>query len=237
MKAVLVLIVAIAFAVSPLLTPDFGGFDPDLYPVPQSDPPVQPAGYAFSIWGPIYLWLLVHAAFGVWKRREAADWDRTRLPLTVSLAVGAAWLPVALVSPLAATAMIWVMLITALVALVAAPRRDRWLARAPLGLYAGWLTAASCVSIGLVLAGWGWTSQSVAAWISLLVALALGAAMLRARPAPGYGLALVWALIAVAVQNWNRNADLVALAAVGAILIAGLTVVGMRAQRKARPAA
>ena len=39
------------FAVSPLFTQGFNGFEPDQFPVPQDDPPVQPAGYAFSIWG------------------------------------------------------------------------------------------------------------------------------------------------------------------------------------------
>jgi len=50
MKAILVLIAALAFAITPFLSPEFGGFDPNLYPMPQDDPPVQPAGWAFSIW-------------------------------------------------------------------------------------------------------------------------------------------------------------------------------------------
>ena len=33
------------------LVPGFGGFDANQFPVPQVNPSVQPAGYAFSIWG------------------------------------------------------------------------------------------------------------------------------------------------------------------------------------------
>ena len=52
------------FAASPFLSEGFNGFAPDQFPVPQDDPPVQPAGYAFSIWGVIYLWLIVGTGFG-----------------------------------------------------------------------------------------------------------------------------------------------------------------------------
>ena len=63
--AYLTLALSVLFALSPLLAPDFGGFDPDQFPVPQDDPPVQPAGYGFAIWGVIYVWLILSAGFGV----------------------------------------------------------------------------------------------------------------------------------------------------------------------------
>ncbi len=193
-------------------------------PGAQDDPPVQPAGYAFAIWGLIYLWLIAHAAFGAWTRRDHPAWAPTRLPLTVSLAVGAFWIPVANASPLWATAMIWAMALPALAALLRAGRADPWLLAVPLGLYAGWLTAASSVSIGLVLAGWGITGQLAAAWIALALAALVGAATLLAGGGPAYGAALAWALVAVAVQNWGANPALVAapLLLAGAALWAGI---------------
>lgn len=200
-RPILLLAAALAFAAGPLFS-TFDGFDPGLYPVPQSDPPAQPAGYAFAIWGPIYLWLVAHAGFGLWRRREPREWDAPRLPLTLSLAVGAPWLWVAGFSPLLATAMIWVMLAGALVAaLRTTTDTDRWILMAPVALYAGWLTAASCVSLALVLAGWGLVGELVSAWIALALALAIGAAVQwRLARAPEYGAAVVWALIAIAVR-------------------------------------
>jgi hypothetical protein len=47
LKAVLTLLAAIAFLLSPLLSSGFNGFSPGQFPIPQIDPPVQPAGYAF----------------------------------------------------------------------------------------------------------------------------------------------------------------------------------------------
>ena len=201
LRAVLLLLAALAFAAAPAFS-SFSGFDPGLYPVPQSDPPAQPAGYAFAIWGPIYLWLVAHAGYGLWRRRAAREWDAPRLPLILSLAVGAPWLWVAGVSPLMATAMIWVMLAGALAAAArTTTATDRAILMPPVALYAGWLTAASCVSLALVVAGWGIAGEVAAGWAALALALAIGAAVQwRLERAPEYGAAIVWALVAIAVR-------------------------------------
>ncbi len=223
--AIVVALATLAFAGSVLIVPGFGGFDPQQFPIPQDDPPVQPAGYAFAIWGVIYLWLLAAAAYGLIARAQEVDWAEMRPPLALSLAIGAAWLPVAELSPLGATVLIWAMLVPALVALRAAPRLDRWWARAPVALYAGWLTAASCVSIGLILAGYLGANQGTAAILSLVLALAIAAFILsRVSDIAEYGIAVVWAVIAIAVQNWGGDMSVFWLALAGAALIGALTL-------------
>ncbi len=212
------LALAVGFAISPFLAPEFGGFDPDQFPVPQDDPPVQPAGYAFAIWGVIYLWLVIGLAFGAIKRRADDAWHAMRTPLCVSLAVGCVWLPVATASPVWASVLIWVMLLSALVALFRAPRDDIWWAALPVGLYAGWLSAASCVSLGLLSAGYGWLDQTTAALAFVFLALVLASAVQsQLRRAPTYGVAVIWALAAVVVHNLGTNFTVAALAAGGAI--------------------
>ncbi len=228
-RAVLVLAAALCFVASPLLVPDFGGFRADQFPVPQSGAPVQPAGYAFAIWGVIYAWLLVSAGFGLFARAGAVDWHGMRAPLALSLGVGAAWLPVATISPFAATVLIWIMLVSALAALASAPVLDRWMARAPMALYAGWLSAASCVSVGLLLGGYGVMGARGAAVVALLVALVLAIVVLkRIRGIPEYGFGVVWALIAVAVAGWDAAGLVTWLAATGAALVAGVTLAEVR---------
>ena len=222
----LVLIATVTFGVSPLFVTRFAGFDPGLFPVPQQDPPVQPAGYAFSIWGLIYVWLFAGAGFGLWKRADDAGWQRMRPALFVSLALGTFWLSVAQRSAIGATVLIWAMLAAALVALWRTSPADRWLQQAPVAVYAGWLTAASSVSIGLLLAGWGWTGATTAALIALLVALALALSVQARLPrAPEYGLTVIWALVAVVVQNASPlNAPVAGLAGLGVVLIGALAL-------------
>ncbi|WP_397542212.1 hypothetical protein [Roseovarius salis] len=224
MKAILTLTAALAFALSPLTTAGFNGFRPDQFPVPQVDPPVQPAGYAFGIWGVIYLWLLAGAVYGLLKRAEAPGWDAMRWPLIASLVFGAAWIPVAQLSPVQATVMIWAMLGTALWALMACGRADRAWLRTPVALYAGWLTAASCVALGLVLAGHGVMTGQSAAIVMIGVALVIGACVVAARPdAPEYALALAWALVGVIVDNLDPlNMPVLALCIAGVALLGAL---------------
>ncbi|MEL7097579.1 MAG: hypothetical protein AAGM84_02005 [Pseudomonadota bacterium] len=227
--AVLVFLAALLFAASPFFVPDFGGFDPDQFPVRQVDPPVQPAGYAFAIWGVIYLWLLASAAFGIWRRAGNANWAAMRPALIASLAVGAIWLAVAVQSPVYASVLIWVMLATALAALYRAPLQDVWLAAGPVGLYAGWLSAASVVSLGLLAAGYGLMSSVAAGWAGIIAASGLGfAVQWSLGRAPTYGLAVIWALVAVAVQNAGETGLMLA-ALLGAGLVAVATVRAARA--------
>ena len=89
-KALLLLLTTLAFGVAPFVTPPFTGYDPSLFPVQIERPSIQPAGYAFAIWSVIYLWLIAHAVFGLWKRPDSAAWDVVRLPLALAVGVGLA---------------------------------------------------------------------------------------------------------------------------------------------------
>ena len=220
-KPVLVLLMALAFGLSPLLTPDFRGYDATQFPVRLDAPAILPAGYAFAIWGLIYLWLVLHAGFGLWKRAGDPAWDGVRAPLILSLAVGAIWLFVAVRDPLWASVLIAVMLAGALVAVLRAPAvPDRWLLLAPLAIYAGWLSAATGVSLGVLLAGFGWLPDTGAAVVMLGVVLALAVAVqLRLGRAPEYGLTVVWALVAVCVRNGAANLVVTGLAAAGCLVM------------------
>jgi hypothetical protein len=230
MKAILVLAAAIGFASSPFWSDGFGGFDPNRYPDPQIDPPVTPAGYAFSIWGPIYLWLLAHAGFGLVRRADDAAWDAGRWPLFLSLAIGTTWISVAQRSPLLATLLIWIMLAGALIALLRTPARDRWWLAGPLGLYAGWLTAASFVALALLGGGYDIVFGETAwAWIALLAALGTVLAIQTRVPhAPEYGLAAAWAFVAVAVKNWGASLPLVVAALLAAAVAAAYALSRLR---------
>lgn len=231
-KAVLVLAATLAFVAGSYLV-SFSGFAPDQFPLPQVDPPVQPAGYAFAIWGVIFLWLIASAVFGVVRRADDPAWDAVRPALIVSVAVGAAWNSVANASPIAATILIWVMLTAALIALSKAPHSDKpWLAW-PIGLYAGWLTAASCVALGLLAAGYGLVPADAAALGAILAAAAMAGHFLRATANPAYAVAVIWALVALVVKN-GTDVIIASAAAMGALLaLMAVYVVSMR-QRGAR---
>jgi hypothetical protein len=229
-RALVLLLATLAFGVAPLITPPFTGYEPGMFPVVIERPAIQPAGYAFSIWSLIYLWLIVHAAFGILKRAENAAWDRPRVPLALSIAIGAVWLGIANGYPLLATVAIWVMLITALWAFLRADVDvDRWLLSAPTAIYAGWLSAAAAVSLGVLLAGYGYLSDTGSAVAMLAVVLVIAVSVQMARPGmPVYGLTVIWALGGVIVTNWGTNTTVAAIAASGIVIMAITLLASLR---------
>jgi hypothetical protein len=214
-NALILLVVTIAFGVAPFVTPPFTGYDPALFPVDIGRPAIQPAGYAFSIWSVIYLWLIVHAGFGLWRRADDPNWDRARVPLTCAIGVGVVWLWIAGQSAIWGTVTIWIMAAAALAAFLRAPTEpDRWLLSAPLAIFAGWLTAAAAVSTGVLIAGYGMLSNAASA-IAMLALVLVIALVVQGRKArmPVYGLTVVWALVGVIVVN-RGDMPLIAAAAV-----------------------
>lgn len=207
-----------------------------------SDTTLRVAGYAFAIWGVIYLWLLVYAVrqalpqtgesllihrfgwpsvaallgIGWWVVAAAFDWEAA----TIVLIFGAL---AALLIPLLANAGI----------IRALPRghRDRWMTVWPLAMLAGWLTVAAPLNLITVATGNSWLPEALSptVWAILAIALvtvvALGVTQ-RLRTL-AYGLPIAWGLLGAFVAEQVRNPMLayVALAAgvavlVGAVLLA-----------------
>jgi hypothetical protein len=221
----------IAFVIAPAVTPPFTGYDPGMFPVRIERAAIQPAGYAFSIWGVIYLWLIAHASFGLFKRFGARHFVTPALPLLGAAVLGAAWLAIAGSYPLLATLTIILMAALAIRAyLLADPVLDRWLLAAPLAIFAGWLTAASAVSTGVILAGYGILSNLNAALVMLGIAIVVALTITSRRPGmPVYGATVVWAAIGIVVANWGAEPVVAYAAIAGAAIVAAYT--GYRALR------
>lgn len=222
MRAILVFLATLLFVAAPALSPHFAGYDPALFPVLIQRPAVQPAGYAFSLWGLIYVWLVVHAAFGLWRRADAR-WDKGWLTHVAALLLGSGWLALAGGYPRTATLVIIVMAACAVASFLTADREtDRWTLQAPLALFAGWLTAASMVSLGVILTGDGWLTNTGSAVAMLVAILVVAMSVQRLRPEmPVYSAAVIWAAIGIAVANWGADWTVAYAALAGAALQTG----------------
>ncbi|MEL6685094.1 MAG: hypothetical protein AAFQ00_07370, partial [Pseudomonadota bacterium] len=135
-------------------------------------------------------------------------------------AVGTPWLAVANASAIWATVLIFVMAGTAIAALMQAPDDDRWLLKTPVAIYAGWLTAASFVSLGSTAAGYGLLTDAIGwAYIGIIGALIVATAVLMRKPAIPYGLTVIWALIGIIVANGTQVWMVSALAGKGILIL------------------
>ncbi len=230
MKAIAIVCGALAFAAGSAMSSGFGGYDPEAFANPILPLPFAPAGYAFSIWGVIFIALILNAFYGLIKRDTNAEWDATRWPLFITQLIGAAWIGIAQVSPVIATVLIWVMLAGALLALRGAMKtNDVWWLQVPLGLLAGWLTAASWVALTTTLVGsFAGLSLMAGSWIGLVGALASALVLQRALPQPAYGAAVIWALIGVIVTNLSGPVPFLVATILGAAVVALMTLATLR---------
>lgn len=224
--AILTLALTAAFAIAPALSPSFAGYRPDQLPVFIARHAVQPSGYAFSIWGVIYLWLIGHAAFGLYKRAEHPAWTAVRPALIAAATLGTVWLAIAASAPLIATAVIIPMAAFCIAAFLRADVQvDRWILSAPLAMFAGWLSAASLVSLGIMLGGYGIMPHKIAALLMLALLLGGGIYIQSRRPQmPVYGATVVWAMIAVAVANRETAPLIASITVLAAVCMASATI-------------
>jgi hypothetical protein len=228
-RAVILLIATIGFALTPAFTPPVAGYNPALFPVQIARPAIQPAGYAFAIWGVIYVWLITHAVFGVWLKRDVPEWDAPRLWLIAAAFLGAVWLVVSPDYPRAATLVIWAMLLAAVGAFLRTPTEpDRWMLSAPVAMLAGWVSAAAAVALGVVLARDGYLPDMLSAVVMLALVLAIAVTVQMRKPAmPVYGLTVIWALGGVIWANRATSMTVVVIAASG-ITIMALMLLSLR---------
>ena len=199
------------------------------------------AGYAFSIWGLIYLGVLAYAVRQVLPQTgESTVINRMGWPSAVAFVGIGLWIIVAAMNLKAASVMIiFASLLALLVPMLAIARpirslgrfdRDRLLAVWPLAALAGWLTVASPLNLVTTLTAFnalpaalsptGWAVLAIVA----VVAVAIGvAAVLRTL---AYPLPVAWGLLGafVAEQADNPVVGFTALAGAVLVLLAGLAL-------------
>ncbi|MDU8927022.1 hypothetical protein RXV86_06470 [Alisedimentitalea sp. MJ-SS2] len=204
------------------MTSEFAGYRPEQFPVVLEFWPVQPAGWAFGIWGAIYIWLILGAIWGLLNAPQDEHWQRMRPPLLISLCLGMFWIAAANAAPILATVMIFAIAATAVLAMLrAGTDTPVWQVR-PVALYAGWLTAATGVGAGVVLGGYGVLSGQAAALVMLVAVLVVALIVQSLRPAEwAYPLAVIWALCGVISANASSsNLTVILLSASGIVALA-----------------
>lgn len=190
------------------------------------------AGYAFAIWGPIFL---LNVAFGVWQafpaRADDPDLRRIRPAAALGFALTAAWM---IVFPMQmfwlALAVIWIDLACLLFCADSLsrgrPGRRIWPAVLPLSLHAGWLSLAAFLNLAQVIVAFRLLpTENMLPWTLLLFA---GAALLllgcnqRMRGNLPFAFAGVWGLAAVAYKQSGSELAGASTAAGIAAAVAGV---------------
>jgi translocator protein len=206
---------------------------------------IVPAGYAFSIWGLIYALSLGYAVYqALPSRRTDPGLRRIGWWTAVAFLSSTLWTFVFRQEWFVASVLVIFLLLASLIIVVVRagqdpPRSaaDRWLVRVTFGIYLGWVTVATIANVAQTLVAHGWDGWGLApaSWAVVMLVVAAGIATLtlvRERNA-GFGGAVVWALVAIAVNQWTTplgpGAGAVAWTAVAvSAWVAGLTAWALR---------
>lgn len=194
---------------------------------------LQVAGYAFSIWGLLYLGLLAYAVRQALPQTgESVLINRMGWPSAAALIGIGVWIIVAALDlKTASVVVIFASLLVLLVPLLLNGRtiralgrveRDRWLTAWPLAALAGWLTIAAPLNLittatafdalPAALSPTGW---AVAAVLGVTLIGLFGTWVLRLL---AYPLPIAWGLIGAFVAEQERN-PVLGFTALGAALV------------------
>ncbi len=177
-----------------------------------------PAGYAFAIWGVIFLALLVQAIFLLVRsfKPEKDQTPITQIGLGIFFAnlFNISWLYAWLNEYTGISVVIMILLLIILLSVVVSTNMEKWDAPLkiivfiwwPICLYSGWIAVATIANISAMLAKMGWTGgiqESTWALILICMATLLGLFMIFKRNMREFSMVIVWALIAIAVRHWG----------------------------------
>lgn len=180
-----------------------------------------PAGYAFSIWGIIYLLVfgfIIYQGRSLFTKVREDDFIlKTGWWFIVSCLANSAWVLCWLYGYTGLSLVCMFLLLFALLKIVVNNRMELWDAPLsviaflwwPFVVYSGWVTVASIANVSayLVKTGWGQFGLPDSFWTVLMIVIAglLNLLVTWTRNMREFALVGVWALVAIAIANWESN--------------------------------
>jgi len=205
-----------------------------------------PAGYVFSIWGLIYIGLIIFTVFqGLNSQRENSLIDKIAPAYWIANIANAVWLFLWHWEYFPMTLMAMLTILGSLIALYLQFGKTKsplsssevWLVKVPFSIYLSWISVATIANFSQVLffAGWNGFGLSPVIWtvIMLAVAALLGILMLLREKDYAYAAVLVWAFIGIASKQANYPSVFYsAWAGTGLIILSGLTTFFKKRQKE-----
>lgn len=193
-----------------------------------------PAGYAFSIWGLIFLALFAQAIFFIsraFSPTRDSDFLSQIGPYLIMANIGnGLWIYMWLMEDTGISVIVMFGILASLLITILNTNMERWDAPRPIifclwwpiALYSGWIAVATIANISAYLAKAGWTggiSEVTWAIIMIIVAVILNLFMIATRNLREFASVGVWALIAISVRHWESIPTLQWTALIGAIVL------------------
>lgn len=193
-----------------------------------------PAGYAFSIWGLIYLMLFAFAIFqgrSLFNKNKEDDFvEKVGIWFIISCLANIAWVFLWLYDFTGLSCIAMIVMLFALIQIILKNRMEIWDAPAkiiaflwwPFVIYLGWISVAliANVSTYLIEITWDRFGMSEQFWTIFMIVIAtiLNLFVIYKRNLREFAMVGIWALIAIAVKNFDIETS-IAYSAIGCAAI------------------
>ncbi|MBW2960310.1 tryptophan-rich sensory protein [Mesonia aestuariivivens] len=196
-----------------------------------------PAGYAFVIWGIIYLGLLTFSSYQIYQafnsKNDLKFLQQTKYWFIIANLANAAWVIVWLYEYTGLSIFLMFLILFSLIKIILNTNMERWDAPLkiiafswwPICLYSGWIAVATIANISAYLAKIGWSGGifSETQWtvIMIIVATVLNIVMIYTRNMREFAAVGIWALVAIYMRH-NGQETLIANIALGGSILIGI---------------
>ena len=195
-----------------------------------------PAGYVFSIWGLIYIGMILFTIYQALNSQRENSLINKIAPLYwIANMANNVWLFLWHWEYFPMTLIAMLVILVSLISLYRKFRKtsspltpsEKWLVKVPFSIYLGWISVATVANVSQVLYFIGWNgfglSEEIWTVFMLVVGAVLGILMLLRERDYAYAAVLIWAFIGIAAKQ--ANTPIIAYsawAAVGLITLWGL---------------
>lgn len=172
-----------------------------------------PAGYAFSIWGFIYILLGIYAVYQLFKNNELIA--KINQIFVLNALLNASWIFAWHYNLIWLSVIIMIGLLITLIKISdifhdrIVTQKETWLVRLPFGVYFGWITVATIANIAVFLVYIDWNKFGISEvfWtiLVLLVGTFIGSWRILYDKFIPYGFVLVWAYVAILNKHISAN--------------------------------
>ncbi|WP_010227297.1 hypothetical protein [Gillisia marina] len=201
----------------------------------ENDTLFTPSGFTFSIWGVIYIGLIVMAGHQLYKTFIGDDDDglnfKTGPWFIIANVANALWVVVWLYEYAFLSVILMLIILFSLIKLILINNMERWDAPFktiayfwwPICLYSGWITVATIANISSVLVNYKWDgwglNEVLWANIMIVVAVIINLLMIYTRNMREFALVGVWAFVGIYFKNIEAIPNVAYVAMAAAILL------------------
>lgn len=204
-----------------------------------------PAGYAFAIWGLIFLMLIGYSLFQIkrtfFSKKESPFIVQTGWWFTIANMLNAAWVVAFTYEYVGLSVLIMLGILSSLLIIVQRTNMECWDAPVevivfvwwPICIYSGWIAVATIANFSAFFASINWTgselNQVVWTMVMITIAVLVNVLMVWLRNMREFAGVAVWALIAIFVRHKEQYESIAYYALLGAMVL--VFIVGVHAYR------